>query len=428
MRSNNAKGRSIADIRAREILDSRGNPTVAVRVTLRNGVTGDASVPSGASTGTHEALELRDGDKKRYGGKGVLTAVRNVNGRIRAALRGVDVTAQRRIDDMMIALDGTANKSRLGANAILGVSLACARAAAAASGMPLYRSLRRSYRITAKGFPMPLPLMNVLNGGAHADFVIDFQECIIIPRMRTFRERVRAGSEVFHALGKLLKKAGHVTSVGDEGGYAPRLGGNEKAFKLILQAIRAAGYRPGTDIAVGADVAASEFYDAKKARYVLRADKKSLTAAQLDALYARWFRKYPFLTLEDGFSEDDWASWKAHTKRHGRRMTLIGDDLFVTDVKRLRRGITERVANAILIKVNQIGSLSETMDAIALAKKHGYKVAISHRSGETADTFIADLAVATAAEFIKTGSLSRSERLEKYNRLMEIEAETSGKK
>jgi enolase len=428
MRSSDPKGRRIADVRAREILDSRGNPTVAVRVTLRDGFVGDASVPSGASTGTHEALELRDGDAKRYGGKGVLKAVRNVNARIRTALLGMDVTAQRRIDDTMIALDGTPNKSKLGANAILGASLACARAAAASSGLPLYRYLRKAYRIPGASFPMPLPMMNVLNGGAHADFAIDFQECIIIPKMRTMHERVRAGSEVFHALGKLIKKAGHVTSVGDEGGYAPRLGGNEKAFKLIVEAIRAAGYRPGKDIAVGMDAASSEFYDAKRKRYTLKADRKVLTAAQLDALYASWFRKYPFLTLEDGMAEDDWENWEKHTKRHGKRITLVGDDLFVTDVKRLKQGIARGVANAILIKVNQIGSLSETMDAILLAKKNGYKVAVSHRSGETADAFIADLAVATASEFIKTGSLSRSERLEKYNRLMEIEDETTGKK
>jgi enolase len=424
MRSSN-NGRHIASITAREILDSRGNPTVAVRVTLKDGSVGDASVPSGASTGTHEALELRDGDKKRYGGKGVLKAVRNVNGAIRKAIVGTDATAQRRIDDMMLALDGTANKSKLGANAILGVSLAVARAAAVSARLPLYAYLRRAYRITSKKHPMPLPMMNVLNGGAHADFVIDFQECIIIPKMKTFRERVRAGSEVFHALGKILKKKGFVTSVGDEGGYAPKLGSNEAAFKYIVEAIKAAGYKPGRDIAVGMDAAASEFYDSKKKRYVLKADRKSLTAAQLDAVYAKWFKKYPFMTLEDGMSELDWDGWKAHTKRFRKKMILIGDDLFVTDKKRLQQGIDRGVANAILIKVNQIGSLSETIDTILLAKKSGYKVAVSHRSGETADTFIADLAVATSAEFIKTGSLSRSERLEKYNRLMEIEAEVA---
>ncbi len=416
--------RAITDISAREILDSRGNPTVAVRVTLKDGSIGNASVPSGASTGTHEALELRDGDAKRYGGKGVLKAVRNVNGPIRKALLGADAIAQRRIDDMLLALDGTANKSKLGANAILGVSLAVARAAAVSSRLPLYAYLRRAYRITSKKHPMPLPMMNVLNGGAHADFAIDFQECIIIPKMKTFRERVRAGSETFHALAKILKKKGFVTSVGDEGGYAPKLGSNELAFKCIMEAIVAAGYKPGRDIAVGMDAAASEFYDAKKQRYILKADKKSLTAAQLDAVYAEWFKKYPFMTLEDGLSEDDWENWEKHTKRFKRKMVLVGDDLFVTDKKRLQQGIDRGVANAILIKVNQIGSLSETMDTILLAKKNGYKVAVSHRSGETADTFIADLAVAVEAEFIKTGSLSRSERLEKYNRLMEIESET----
>lgn len=418
----------IKDIRAMEILDSRGNPTVAVKVFVQGGIVGEASVPSGASTGAHEALELRDGDKSRYGGKGVLKAVRNVNTKIKKALVGQDVTRQRKLDDMMLALDGTENKSRLGANAILGVSLACARAGAQARKKPLYGYLRSTYRLKEKVFRMPLPMMNVLNGGRHADFAIDFQECIIIPRMRRFSERVRAGSEVFHALARILKKKGFVTSVGDEGGYAPHLRSNEQAFQLIMQAIRSAGYRPGKDIALGSDVAASEFYDKKKKRYVLKTDKKSLTAEKLDDLYSKWFRKYPFMTLEDGLDEDDWDNWVEHTRRHGRKMVLIGDDLFVTDVKRLQKGIDMKVANAILIKVNQIGSLSETMDTIMLARKHGYKIAISHRSGETADSFIADLAVAMNADFIKTGSLSRSERLEKYNRLMEIEDELKGQR
>lgn len=418
---------TIKDIRAREILDSRGNPTVSVKVTLSDGTVASASVPSGASTGVHEALELRDGDKKRYGGMGVLKAVRNVNTKIKPLLKGMDVTQQRTIDGAMLALDGTENKSRLGANAILGVSLACARAAATAKKKPLYRYLRSTYRIREKSFKLPLPMMNVLNGGRHADFAIDFQECIIIPKMARFSERVRAGSEVFHALAKSLKKRGFVTSVGDEGGYAPHLKSNEQAFQLIMEAIRAAGYKPGKDIAIGSDVAASEFYNKDKKRYELKVDKRSLTAAQMDALYARWLKKYPFLTLEDGLDEDDWENWVHHTKRLGKKLVLVGDDLFVTNVKRLQRGIDQKVANAILIKVNQIGSLSETMDTIMLAKKHGYQIAVSHRSGETADTFIADLAVATNSEFIKTGSLSRSERLEKYNRLMEIEDELRGK-
>lgn len=416
----------IKDIRAMEILDSRGNPTVAVWVYAEGGIVGHASVPSGASTGAHEALELRDGDKKRYGGKGVMKAVRNVNTKIRKALVGQEVTRQRKLDELMLALDGTENKSRLGANAILGVSLACARAGAKAKKKPLYRYLRSTYRLKEKTFRMPLPMMNVLNGGRHADFAIDFQECIIIPRMRRFSERVRAGSEVFHALARILRKKGFVTSVGDEGGYAPHLKSNEQAFQLIIQAIRSAGYKPGKDIALGSDVAASEFYDKKKKRYVLKADKKSLTAEKLDDLYSKWFRKYPFMTLEDGLDEDDWDNWVEHTRRHGRKTVLIGDDLFVTNVKRLQKGIDMKVANAILIKVNQIGSLSETMDTIMLARKNRYKIAISHRSGETVDAFIADLAVAVNADFIKTGSLSRSERLEKYNRLMEIEDELKG--
>ncbi|KPJ85316.1 enolase [Parcubacteria bacterium SG8_24] len=416
---------AIKDIKAREIIDSRGNPTVSVRVEVEGGVSGTASVPSGASTGVHEALELRDGDSKRYHGKGVLKAVENVNTKIRKRLVGLDVTLQRRLDNLMLELDGTDNKSKLGANAILGVSLAVARAGAAARKMPLYRYLRSVFGIRKEGFPMPLPMMNILNGGRHADWAIDFQECLIIPKMKLFRERVRAGSEIFHVLAEILKKKGHVISVGDEGGYAPRLQSNEKAFKLIVDAIESAGYRPGRDVSLGADAAASEFYDEKKDRYVLKADDKELTAKQLDALYERWLSKYPFMTLEDGLSEDDWDNWEAHTKRLGKKLVLVGDDLFVTNVRRLEMGIKRRVANAILIKVNQIGSLSETMDTIMMAQEHGYKIAVSHRSGETADTFIADLSVAVGAEFIKTGSLSRSERLEKYNRLMEIESETT---
>jgi len=415
----------IKDIRAREILDSRGNPTLSVIVEIEGGVIGKAAVPSGASTGVHEALELRDGDKKRYEGKGVLKAVENVNTLIRKKLVGMDVTMQRKLDEAMLNLDNTENKSKLGANAILGVSLAAARAAAAKREMPLYAYLRSVYGVKRKDFPMPLPMMNILNGGRHADFAIDFQECMIIPKMKKFSERVRAGAEIFHALGRILKKNGHVTSVGDEGGYAPRLDTNERAFMLILDAIEAAGYAPGKDVALGMDVAASEFYDEAKKSYALNVEKKVLTAAELTRLYEKWLAKYPIMTIEDGLSEDDWENWETHTQKLGKKLTLVGDDLFVTNVKRLEMGINRKVANAILIKVNQIGSLSETMDAIFLAQEHDYKVAISHRSGETADTFIADLAVAVGAEFIKTGSLSRSERLEKYNRLMEIEAEVA---
>ncbi len=412
----------IIDIRAREILDSRGNPTVEVRVEAEGGVLAKAAVPSGASTGAHEALELRDGDPKRYGGLGVLRAVANVNETLRKKLVGMDVAAQRRIDDAMLAADGTENKSRLGANAILGVSLAVARAAAASQHLPLYASLRAAFGVK-KPPAMPLPMMNIMNGGRHADFAIDIQECMVIPKLPTFRERVRAGSETFHALGRILKKKGFVTTVGDEGGYAPKLAANEKAFALIIDAIEDAGYAPGKDVMLGADVAASEFYDEKKDRYVMRVDKKTLTGGQLTAVYEGWLKKYPLMLLEDGLAEDDWENWTALTAKLGKKLTLIGDDIFVTNVRRIEQGISHRVANAVLIKVNQIGSLSETMDAIFLAQKHGYKIAISHRSGETADTFIADLAVAVGADFIKTGSLSRSERLEKYNRLMEIEEE-----
>ncbi|MEA3249747.1 MAG: phosphopyruvate hydratase [Patescibacteria group bacterium] len=418
----------IKDIKAREILDSRGNPTVSVKMTVEGGIIAEASVPSGASTGIHEALELRDKDSKRYDGKGVLKACRNVNRKIFPILKGIEVTRQRHIDDVMMDIDGTENKSKLGANAMLGVSLAAARAGAAARKRPLYDYIRKTYRLKYRGYKLPLPMMNVLNGGEHADWAIDFQECIIIPRQKSFKERVRAGAEVFHMLGKILKQKGHVTSVGDEGGYAPHLPSNEKAFQLIMEAILAAGYKPGRDIALGSDVAASEFYDEKKNRYVLKVDKKSLTAAQLTALYQRWMKKYPFMTLEDGLAEDDWENWVEHTKRLGKRLILIGDDLFVTNVKRLQRGIDMGVTNAILIKVNQIGSLSETIDAIELAHSNGFQTAISHRSGETADTFIADLSVAVNSEFIKTGSLSRSERLEKYNRLMEIELELKRKR
>ncbi|MEK7516564.1 MAG: phosphopyruvate hydratase [Patescibacteria group bacterium] len=416
---------TIADIHAREILDSRGNPTVEVDVFLADGSRGRAGVPSGASTGVHEALELRDGGK-RYGGKGVLQAVHNVNGPLRKLLLGRDAANQEEIDAMMIALDGTANKSKLGANAILGVSLAAVKAAAAHACIPLYRYVQGHF-----GFParrkMPVPMMNVMNGGVHAGWAIDLQECMIVPLARTMRERVRVGAEVFHALGGLLAKAGYSTLKGDEGGYAPALGGNERALRLIMEAIRGAGYAPKKDVAIAMDPASSEFYDKKKKRYVLRADKKTLPAGQLTALYERWVKKYPIISIEDGLAEDDWDGWKALTAKLGRRIHLVGDDLFVTNKKRLQQGIRQGVANAILIKVNQIGTLTETIEAIQLAQKHRYAVILSHRSGETCDTTIADLAVAVGAEYIKTGSLSRSERVAKYNRLMEIEEELQNK-
>jgi enolase len=415
----------IRSVHGREILDSRGNPTVEVAVTLASGARGVASVPSGASTGSHEALELRDGDKKRYGGKGVQKAVRNVNAVIAPLVRGKDARSLRTIDAAMLRRDGTPNKARLGANAILGVSLAAAHAGAAAAGAPLYRWLRAVYGIREKAVRFPYPMMNVMNGGAHAGWSIDLQECMIIPRQRTFRERVRAGAEIFHALGKLLKEAGFQTLVGDEGGYAPRLRGNEQALRFIMAAIRAARYKPGKEVAIGMDAAASEFYDAKKGIYTLRADKQSRRSREMIRMYAKWIKEYPLISIEDPLAEDDWGSWQEITKTLGKKVQLVGDDLFVTNVSRLERGIRMKVANAILIKVNQIGSLSETIDAISLAQKHGYAVAVSHRSGETPDTTIADLAVAVSAEYIKTGSLSRSERIAKYNRLMEIEGETA---
>ncbi len=418
---------TIRDIKAREILDSRGNPTVEVSMTLSDGTSAKASVPSGASTGIHEALELRDRDRKRYRGLGVRKAVANVNDVIAPALFGMEVQQQRKIDARMNELDGTANKGRLGANAILGVSLAAARAGAASLRLPLYRYLRDIFQLEHEGYRMPLPMMNVLNGGVHADWSIDFQECLIIPRQKTFRERVRCGSEIFHALRGILKENGYAVGVGDEGGFAPKLRRNAQAFELIAKAVRKAGYALGRDVAFGMDPAASEFYDAKKGKYRLLRDRRTLDSDGMIRMWQDLVRKWPFLSIEDGLAEDDWDGWKRLTGTLGKKIALVGDDLFVTNVERLRKGIERGVANAILIKLNQIGTLSETIDAIRLAQRHGYKVAVSHRSGETADTTIADLAAAVNAEFIKTGSLSRSERLEKYNRLMEIEEETDAK-
>ena len=416
---------TIEAIHAREVLDSRGNPTVEVSVILTNGTSASASVPSGASTGVHEAWELRDGDKKRYGGKGVLKAVRNVNTVIAKALVGMDVMRQREIDARMLALDGTENKKKLGANAILGVSLACAHAGAKAKRMPLYQYLRWVFDLKHKGWRMPIPTMNILNGGAHAGWILDFQEYMVVPKQKLFRERVRAGAEIFHTLGGILKSKGFSTLVGDEGGYAVPLPTNETALKLIVEAIKKAGYKPGVDVMVAMDPAVSELYDDKKKVYKLRVDKKTLTADKMIALWQTWLEKYPFISLEDGLAQDDWEGWKKLTAKLGKEVALVGDDLFVTNVERLRMGIERKVGNAILIKVNQIGSLSETIDTILLAQQYGYQVSVSHRSGETTDTTIADLAVAVKADYIKAGSLSRSERLAKYNRLMEIEEEVS---
>ena len=417
----------IDQIHAHEILDSRGNPTVAVSVLTSKGVLGSAAVPSGASTGSHEALELRDGDKKRYRGKGVKKACKNVNQKIAPKLRGMVVTKQREIDDLMIKLDGTVNKKRLGANAILGVSLAVAHAAAKTKKMPLYSYLRWTYDILDDKWTMPMPLMNILNGGSHADTNLDIQEFIIVPTgIKKFRERVRAGSEIFHALGDILSADGLDTDIGNEGGYAPDLGQTEDALKYIMKAIKKAGYAAGKQIRLGLDVAANEFYNEKKDRYIMKTDKKKLTDEGMIDMLEEWVDTYPFVSIEDGLQEDKWDAWVELTKRLGKKVYLIGDDLFVTNPKRLQMGIDKDVANSILIKLNQIGTLSETIQTIQLAQANGYKVAVSHRSGETCDSTIADLAVAVNAEFIKTGAPSRSERLVKYNRLMEIEEELMG--
>lgn len=405
---------------AREILDSRGNPTVQATVFLKGGASGTASVPSGASTGVHEALELRD-KTKRYGGKGVQKAVKHVHTKIAAALTGKDVSKPREIDRIMLDLDGTKNKKKLGANAMLAVSLASARALAKARKMPLYASLRKSFKLPEERYRMPVPTMNIINGGQHADNALSVQEFMVVPMHKRFAERVRMGAEVFHVLKALLKKKKHHTGVGDEGGFAPDLKRNEEAIRLILKAIDAAGYVAGKDIFLATDIAASEFY--KNGKYYFDDGKAPIDANGMIRTMARWVKKYPFLSVEDPLAEDDWEAWQKMTDKIGHDVAVVGDDLFVTNVERLQKGIDMGVGNSILIKVNQIGTLSETIDAIYLAKKHGYYTAVSHRSGETADTFIADLAVAVNSEFIKTGSLSRSERVEKYNRLMAIEVE-----
>ncbi|MCI0479343.1 phosphopyruvate hydratase [Candidatus Uhrbacteria bacterium] len=411
----------IAHVVAREILDSRGNPTVACRVTLASGASAEAKVPSGASTGSHEALELRDGGK-RYGGKGVQKAVRNANEKIFRAVRNMDARRQQDIDRIMRELDGTENLAKLGANATLAVSLGVARALAAHRRIPLWRSLRHTYRFD-RDASLPVPTMNVLNGGAHADWSLDVQECMILPRQRSFAERVRAGSETFHALAKLIKARGFTTTVGDEGGFAPKLANVEEAFDLLVEAIGAAGYVPGKDIALATDVAASEFYAKAKKLYRFKAEGRDFTASELLGRYASWQRRYPIRFIEDPFAEDDWKAWKACVPVLRKKSLIVGDDFFVTNVKRLERGIREKAATAILIKPNQIGTLTATVDAIRMAQDAEFAVTISHRSGETDDTTIADLAVACGAEHIKTGSLSRSDRVEKYNRLMAIETE-----
>src|SRR5277367_4960842 len=419
----------ITRVHARQVIDSRGNPTVEADVILDGGAFGRAAVPSGASTGEHEALELRDADKSKYLGKGVLKAVANVNGEIAKAVTGSDASDQRALDHKMITLDGTPTKARLGANAILAVSMAAARAAAMATRQPLYKYLSR-YSTDTSANLLPVPMMNILNGGAHADSSVDFQEFMAMPiGAPTFSEALRWGVEIFHALKTALKKHGYSTAVGDEGGFAPSCKSNEEAIQIVLEAISAAGYKPGEQVSIALDPASSEFFDKASGKYIFKkSDKSQHSSAEMSAYWTSWVEKYPIVSIEDGMAEDDWAGWKSLTESVGsksskKKIQLVGDDLFVTNTERLSRGINEGIANAILIKLNQIGTVTETIDAIELARKAGYNSIISHRSGETEDTFIADLAVATAAGQIKTGSASRTDRIAKYNQLLRIEEE-----
>ncbi len=411
---------TIVKVLGREILDSRGNPTVEADVRLADGSMGRAAVPSGASTGEHEAIELRDGDKKRYLGKGVRKAAENINREIAPALEGMDATRQEDLDRRMLALDGTANKGKLGANAILAVSMAAARAAAASQKTPLYR-----YLGGVSASLLPVPMMNILNGGAHADNSVDPQEFMVAPYgAPSFAEALRMGAEVFHSLKSVLKKKGYSTAVGDEGGFAPNLKSNDEALEVILEAIHLAGYKPGVDVGLALDPAASEFYDSGKGKYIFKkSDKSERSSEQMAEFWENWARQYPIISIEDGMAEDDWGGWKLLTDRLGKKIQLVGDDLFVTNTQRLARGIEEGVANSILVKVNQIGSLTETLEAMAMAARAGYTAMVSHRSGETEDTFIADLVVATGAGQIKTGSASRTDRIAKYNQLLRIEEE-----
>ncbi len=410
----------IVKVHARQILDSRGNPTVEVDVLTDTGYLGRAAVPSGASTGIHEAVELRDDDEKVYVGKGVLKAVKNVNEEIAAELLGVDVLEQNYIDQVMIDLDGTANKSKLGANAILGVSLAVAKAAAQETGLPLYRYLGGVNANT-----LPVPMMNILNGGSHADNSIDFQEFMVMPaNADTFSDALRMGTEIFHNLKKVLKSKGYSTNVGDEGGFAPNIGSNEEAIEIVLTSIEKAGFIPGKDVFIAMDAAASEFYDSKTGLYSFKKSSgKQLNSMEMAAYWNEWADKYPICSIEDGMAEDDWDGWAELTRLAGKKIQLVGDDLFVTNVKRLQEGIDKNIANAILVKVNQIGSLTETINAVNLAHRNKYKSIMSHRSGETEDSTIADLAVALNTGQIKTGSASRSDRMAKYNQLLRIEEE-----
>lgn len=417
-------------ILAREILDSRGNPTVEVYVRLEDGSEGISSVPSGASTGTHEALELRDGDTKRYHGKGVLKAVANVNEIIAPALFGMEASSQKEIDAKMLELDGTENKSKLGANAILGVSLAVARAAAKSEGKSLFRYLEGLGTFHKEDGAFPVPMFNVVNGGEHADSGLSVQEFKIVPSgIQGYSEQLRAGSEIFHTLQSILKKGGYSTDVGDEGGFAPHLEGHGQCFELLVQAIKESGYEPGKEVFLDIDAAANSFYDKESDRYCLEPEKAILNYTEISSLYRDWTSRFPLVSIEDPFHEEDWNGWREFNSKMGDKIMLVGDDLLVTNVKRLQKAIDEKACNAVLVKVNQIGTLTETLDCIELAQKHGMKTVISHRSGETCDDFIADLAVATGANFIKTGSLARGERLAKYNRLLAIEEEQkTGKK
>lgn len=411
---------AIINIHARQILDSRGNPTVEAEVITEDGAMGRAAVPSGASTGAHEAVELRDGDKKNYLGKGVLHAVENVNKKISDELMGMDVFEQNAIDHKMLKLDGTENKSKLGANAILAVSMACAKAAAIECNMPLYR-----YVGGVNANTLPIPLMNILNGGSHADNSIDFQEFMIMPvKAHTFRQALQMGAEVFHTLKTVLKKKGYSTNVGDEGGFAPNIKSNEEAIEIVLKSIEEAGYKPGKDIYIAMDAATTEFYDEKTGMYTFKkSDNRQMSSSEMVSYWKEWIEKYPILSIEDGLAEDDWKGWAELTKAIGDKVQLVGDDLFVTNSKRLAKGIEKGIANSILVKVNQIGSLTETIDAVNLATRNSYTNIMSHRSGETEDTTIADLAVALNSGQIKTGSASRTDRIAKYNQLLRIEEE-----
>ncbi|HRE76095.1 MAG TPA: phosphopyruvate hydratase [Flavobacteriales bacterium] len=408
---------TIAQIEARQILDSRGNPTIEVDVITANGILGRAAVPSGASTGAHEAAELRDGDKGIYLGKGVTKAVANVNDALNKELHGVPVFNQNIIDRLMIQLDGSSNKSKLGANAILGVSLACAKAAAQEAGLPLFRYIGGVNATT-----LPIPMMNILNGGAHADNKIDIQEFMVMPvGAETFSEGLRMGTEIFHNLKAVLKKAGHNTNVGDEGGFAPNLGSNEEAIEMVLRAIESSGYKVGEDVYIALDAASTEFYNAEKGLYIFESTGKQMSSDEMVAYWADWAKKYPIISIEDGMAEDDWAGWKKLTDTLGSEIQLVGDDLFVTNTERLAKGIEGGIANSILVKVNQIGTLTETIEAVDMAKSWAYTSVMSHRSGETEDSTIADLAVALNTGQIKTGSASRSDRIAKYNQLLRIE-------